>query len=243
MVMNRSRKFILCAAAAATTLSVGTSAFAGGYYGGGYGGGHGGYYGGGHGGYSSGYGHGGYGYGRGYSYGGHGGGKAAAIALGVIGGAIIVNELAESKYRRRAYEDRYDRRYDRYSRRSVRSSDGAAFERGYEEGYARGRDVGDGAPAGDDLDAQLEGRADGGPQPIRLTYDNAYKTCTKHARVALGNRGFILAAPNRPDTAEDLGGSWKMTANVTAQNQSGESWTRAMSCEADDNRVYLLELI
>jgi hypothetical protein len=239
MVISRSKKFILCAAAAATTLSVGTSAFAGG----GYYGGHGGFYGGGHGGYYSG-GH-GYGYGHGYSYGGghHGGGKAAAIALGVIGGAIIVNELAENKYRRRAYEDRYDRRYDRYSRRAVRTYDTGAFERGYEEGYARGRDGGDGAPAGDDLDVQLEGSADGGPQPIRLTYDNAYKTCTKHARVALGNRGFILAAPNRPETAEDLGGSWKMTANVTAQNQNGESWTRAMYCEADDSRVYLLELI
>jgi hypothetical protein len=238
MAISRSKKFILCAAAAATTLSVGTSAFAGGYYGG-----HGGYYGGGHGGYYSGYGH-GYGHGGyGYSHGGHGGGKAAAIALGVIGGAIIVNELAESKYRRRAYEDRYERRYDRYSRRAVRTYDTGAFERGYEEGYARGRDGGAGAPADDDLDVQLEGRADGGPQPIRLTYDNAYKTCTKHARVALGNRGFILAAPNRPDTAEDLGGSWKMTANVTAQNQNGESWTRAMYCEADDSRVYLLELI
>ncbi len=236
--MSRSKKFILCAAAAATTLSVGTSAFAGGYYGG-----HGGYYGGGHGGYYYG-GHGGYGYGHGYSYGSHhGGGKAAAIALGVIGGAIIVNELAESNSRRRAYEDRYDRRYDRYSRRAVRTYDTGAFERGYEEGYARGRDGDDAAPADGDIDARLEGRADGGPQPIRLTYADAYKTCTKHARAALGNRGFILAAPGSPDTAEDLGGSWKMTANVTAQNQNGESWTRAMYCEADDSRVYLLELI
>ncbi len=232
MAISRSKKLILCAAAAATTLGVGTSAFARGYYGG-----HHGYYGG----HYSGY---------GYGYGGHhgrrhhgGGGKAAAIALGVIGGAIIVNELAESKSRRRAYEDRYDRRYDRYSRRAVRTYDTGAFERGYEEGYARGRDADGAAPADGDLDVQREGRADGGPQPIRLTYDNAYKTCTKHARAALGNRGFVLAAPNRPDTAEDLGGSWKMTANVTAQNQNGESWTRAMYCEADDSRVYLLELI
>ncbi len=236
--MNTSKKLIISLAAAAATFGLSAPAFAGGYYGGHHGF-HGGYY------------SGGYGYGHGRHYRRHrghgGGGKAAAIALGVIGGAIILNEVAEDRARQRAYEDRYEQRYDRYSRRSVQTYDPTAFERGYEAGYARAREgdiESDGAIPGDDLDASLEGgRVDGGPEPIRFSYADAYRTCTKHARAALGDRGFILAAPAVPETAEDMGGAWKMTANVTAQDQSGDSFTRAMYCEADDSRVYLLELV
>ena len=259
MAMTGTRKLLIAAAAlAAAGFGVTTPAAAGkyghGYYGHGY---HGGYYGRGY--YGRGYRH---GYRRGYHH--HrrkgGGGKAAAIALGVIGGAIILNELAESKAERRAYEDRYyDRRYDRYSTRAAPSYDRGAFERGYREGLEAGRataaprDLRDG-DFDDDLEDRLDGaggegfqdnvfRNDGGPEPIRFSAAEAYQACMTHARAALSERGYILAGPHVPDTAEDVGGAWKMTANVSAQNRTGDSWNRAMYCEADASRVYLLELI
>jgi len=232
------RKFSLSMAAAAIALGAGATAFAGGYYGNYYGGHGGGYYSAGY--YSGGH-HGGHGYsGRRHHRRGHGGGKAAAIALGVIGGAIILNEISEDRARQRAYDDRYDRRYRRYSRRARPAyADDRDYipQRDYDDAPQ------DGNPGGDDLDARLEGRDDGGPAPIRLSYGRAYQACMSHARAALSNRGFILAGPARPETVEEAGRAWKMTANVTAQNQRGETWTRAMYCEADDNRVYLLELI
>lgn len=244
MVLTRNRKLMLAAAASATALGVAAPAAAGGYYG------HVGYsnhY------YGNHYRHNGY-YGhRGYRRGHHGGGgKAAAIALGVIGGAIILNEVAENRAEQRAYEaryaDRYDR-YDRYARRAQPAYDRDAFERGYEEGYSEGRaaDIEGGAPRdlsnGPSRKGALDDRLDGGPEPIRFSAAEAYQTCMTHARAALGDRGFLLAAPPTPETAEDTGGAWKMTATVSAQNPAGESWSRAMYCEADETRVYLLELI
>lgn len=256
MAMKMSQKLLIPAVAAACALGLSAPASAGGYYGNvGF---HGSYYGG-HGGY---YGHRGF-RGRGYrhrGYHGHrrgGGGKAAAIALGVIGGAIILNEVAENRAERRAYDDRYYDRYDRYSRRSAPRYDRDAFERGYEEGYSRGRSAEGDAPQvtdDGDLDSRLDGartpgnrndapRNDGGPEPIRFSAAEAYQTCITHARAALSERGFMLAAAATPDTADDVGGAWKMTATVSAQNAQGESWSRAMYCEADASRVYLLELI
>ncbi len=245
MVFKSTRKVMFAAAAAAMAVGLGVPAAAGGYYG------HVGYsnhYYGGH------YRHHGYRhhYGHRRHYGRHhgGGGKAAAIALGVIGGAIILNEVAESRARERAYEaryyDRYDR-YDRYARRATPTYDREAFKRGYEEGYSEGRakSLEDGAPQdlrNDDVDS-LDTRLDGGPEPIRFSAAEAYQACMTHARNALQNRGFLLAAPPTPATAEDTGGAWKMTATVSAQNTAGESWSRAMYCEADESRVYLLELI
>lgn len=241
-------KLVLAGAAAALAAGVSAPAAAGGKHG---------YYG--HGYYGHGY-HGRY-YGRGYGHGRHyrrhhrgGGGKGAAIALGVIGGAIILNEIAESNAERRAYEDRFDRRYDRYSTRAAPPYDRDAFERGYERGLEAGRaeappqDFRDDGAIEDDLDAQLDGaiyndRNDGGPAPIRFSAAGAYETCLTHARAALRERGYLLAGPATPETAVDTGAAWKMTATVSAENQTGDSWSRAMYCEADANRVYLLELI
>ncbi len=233
-----SRKLFLTAAAAATAIGIAAPAAAGNYGHGGYSG----HYYGGH------YRHGGYRH-HGYHRRHHGGGgKAAAIALGVIGGAIILNEISESNAQRRAYESRYYDRYDRYSTRAAPAYDRDAFKRGYEEGYSEGRGAGieSGAPTdleNGDADYGLDGRLDGGPEPIRFSAAEAYQTCMTHARAALNARGFMLAAPPTPETAEDTGGAWKMTANVSAQNRTGESWSRAMYCEADESRVYLLELI
>lgn len=223
-----SKKLALSAAAVALAFSA-MPAMAGGsvhvgYYSGG------GYY------YPAGYSHHGHyrhhGYYRGHHrYRGHhhhGGGKGAAIALGVIGGVIILNELAEeraARERERAYyEARYYDRYDPYARRAAPYPEDRAYDPGPQDGNLSDEEL------------------DGGPGPIRISPEAAFDACISHARSALAERGFVLSAPYEPDTAEDLGGSWKMTANVMAQ-RGGESWTRALYCEADDNRVYLLELI
>lgn len=252
----RSRFLVAAALAAGAMFAVTapTPAQAGGY----------GYYG-----YHGGYKHGYYGR-RHYRHHRHyrrhhgGGGKAAAIALGVIGGAIILNELAEDRARQRAYDERYyrarpyygggyysDRGYGGYGR---------GYEQGFERGFERGLDQGalapgspappqaparpletlPGAPSGgDDLDAVL----DGGPNEAgRISVAEAYQTCLRRVRSALSERGFILSAPFEPDTADDLGGAWLMTATVMAQRGS-EDWSRAMTCEADEGRVYMVELI
>ena len=156
--------------------------------------------------------------------------------------------MARSSERRRIddrrYEDRYRDRYDRY--RTDRAGD---FERGYEEGLKRGRADAEGVngASSSELDGQLDGASvsgsDGGPEPIRFSAAEAFRTCTLHARRALSDRGFILSAPASPETSVDNGGAWKMTATVVAANDRGESWNRAMVCEADSDRVYLLELI
>ncbi|NNE40235.1 MAG: hypothetical protein HKN14_04875 [Marinicaulis sp.] len=241
MKKNFSKKLALAAAASSLAIGLGATASAGGYYG--------------HAGYSY-YGHGGY-YSAGYRHGhrGHhrrhrGGGKGAAIALGVIGGAILLSEAAKASERdriyRERYEDRYYDRYDRYRTDRGRDYDRDTYRRGYEDGLEA-----DELPEGDsdaqydsDLDQRLEGAGrDNGPEPIRYSAAEAFQACTKHARQALAARDFILAAPAEPETAEGVGGAWKMTATVRAENQRGESWSRAMYCEADERRVYLLELI
>lgn len=245
-------KCALAGAVAAITLGAGTPATAGGwvsygYYGPAY---YGGYH---YAGYRH-YGHRGYyrghGYRRGHHYRRHRhghGGNGAAIALGVIGGAIILNELAEDRARDRYYRDRY---YDGYydGRRAGARDD--YYDDRYrlrsqplDDGYAGEEELPPENYGGAGVDADLEDRLDGGPEPIRLSYREAYDSCVGHAREALADRDFVLAAPSRPETADDIGGAWKMTANVTARNRQGEQWTRAMYCEADEARVYMLELI
>ncbi len=241
MVRFQLRKLAMSLAAIATAFSMSAPAFAGGghvsvgYYGGYYGGGY--HY----------AGHRSYGRHRHYRrHRGHhgGGGKAAAIALGVVGGAIILNELAEERARQRAYEDRYYDRYERYSTRAAPYY--PQDDRDYLPGNAPDDYKSDGPVDGnlsDDLEEQLEGaRNDGGPAPIRLSYEGAYSACLTHARNALGDRGIVLSAPCKPETAEDFGVAWKMTPTGLAA-RGAESWSRAMYCEADEGRVYLLELI
>ena len=236
----RSRLFAAVALAAGAMFAVNAPApaQAGGY----------GYYG-----YYGGYKHGYYGRRHHRHYRG-GGGKAAAIALGVVGGAIILNELAESRARQRAYDERYYRSRPYYGggysdRGYYDRGYGRGYEQGFERGYSEGRAEGSferpletlpTAPSGgDDLDAVL----DGGPNEAgRISVAEAYQTCLRRVRSALSERGFILSAPFEPDTADDLGGAWKMTATVMAQRGS-QDWSRAMVCEADAGRVYMVELI
>ena len=231
------KKSVLSVAAAAVVLGAAAPAFAGGYRHGHHNRHHGHYHG-----------H------HGHHHGG--GGKGAAIALGVIGGAIILNELAEDRSRDRYYEDRYyqDRYYDQRSR-------DRAYDRGYydsrsdeqrradDRAYYDGRYDGD---AGYEYDGS--GLAGGGPvyeTPGAGAYDRAprlvsagaaYEACLAHARRALGERGFAVSAPYRPETVEDRGGALLMTATVTTQ-RGADMWSRAMSCEASESRVYRMELI
>ncbi len=234
-----SRKILLSAAAAVLVISAGSSAFARGYHG---------------------HGHGHHRHG--------GGGKGAAIALGVIGGVIILNELSESRARERAYDDRYygarapvrtyddryynDRRYD--DRYEDRYEDDAYY--GADDDYDDYAD--DDYDYDDDEAYDGSGLAGGGPVDRRPAYEApgagydralqpissaaAYRICLDHARRALGERGFVVAAPYRPDTVEDRGAALLMTATVRAQ-RGGESWARAMSCEASESRVFRMELI
>lgn len=252
-----ARNVIMAAAVAALTLGVGAPAFAGGYVGAGY---HGGYYGGGF--YAAGY--------KGYRHRGYhryhrrhhrGGGNGAAIALGVIGGAIILNELAEDRARDRYYEDRYYR--NRYRARDYERGyrDGRYDERRYSERYDDGAYYDDEPERFEDDAAGYDGEAyddsglaGGGPvlvtpgnsdydrAPRRVTAAAAYGTCLDHARRALGERGFVISAPYQPETVEDRGGALLMTATVRAR-RGGESWARAMSCEASESRVFRMELI
>lgn len=221
-----ARKFLLCAAAAAIALGAAAPAYAGG--------GHRHHH-------------------RHHHHHGGGGGKAAAIALGVVGGAIILNELAEDRARDRYYDDRYragrayddgyaDGRYD--ARRYSETYDDYGYE---DDGY-----YDDGLRDGfDDGGELLGGPADPAYAPPPRVSEApryasspsfAYQACLDHARRALGERGFVVAAPYQPDTADNLGGAWRLTATVRAR-RGGESWSRAMSCEADGARVYRLELI
>ena len=233
-----SRKVLLSVAAAALVIGAGSSAFARGYHG--------------------------HGHGHHRHHGHGGGGKGAAIALGVIGGAIILNELAEDRandrYRDRYYEDRYyreqarDRAYeDGYyngradaRRYEERYDDGAVYDDSYDDGaYDDGAYDDSGLAGGEPLDL---GPAYETPDtaydraPLPISASAAYRVCLDHARRALSERGFVVAAPYRPDTVEDRGGALLMTATVTAQ-RGGDRWSRAMSCEASESRVYRMELI
>ena len=160
-------------------------------------------------------------------------------------------------YDRRRYDERYYRDDDWYDERD--------FDRDYmpERDYDDDRDVErrgqdrrdenreydrrefDGA---DDLERELEGGAadrerQRRPRTITATARGAYGACAEHARQALANRGFRLSIPARPETAEDMGRAYKITATVVAQNDRGERWRRALYCEANDDRVFRLELI
>lgn len=201
--------------------------------------------------------HGYHGYHGHYGHHGHyrrgGGGKGAAIALGVIGGAIILNELAEDRARDRYYQDRYyqDRYY--YDQRTQTR----AYDQGYYDGrddQRRAEDYYDDRAYDDGAYGDDSGLAGGGPvyrSPGASDYDRAprmisesaaYNACLSHARRALAERGFVVSAPYRPETVEDRGGALLMTATVTAE-RGADMWSRAMSCEASENRVYRMELI
>lgn len=195
--------------------------------------------------YNSGYyGRGGYG-GRGYyrGRGGLSGGEAALIAVGIIGGAILIDRaLDDRRYDDRRYDDR---RYD--DRRAS----------AYDDDYYYQRDA---RPYEDD--ARLAGRADltreddfsleepqllggdaarGSIEPIAV--NAAFRECVAETRGAAGAGGLTVAMPGAPTDVETLAdGSVRLVAQFRASNARGQQWTRRFVCEADEAGVRFLQV-
>ena len=180
-----------------------------------------------------------------------GGGRGAAIALGVIGGAIILNEVLEEDRRRSAHDNRryrdYDpRRDDYYYRRGEERApaiDDETFDdRDFEDGRLE-REALTPSPSDpverDDLDDDLLG----GEEDIGFSVQTAFNECSDEARAAARRDGQLIAMPARPTDVEALGGGVvRMTADLTAQDQRGGQFLRRLTCEADARRITFLQL-
>lgn len=242
----------LAIAAAFSGAALSTPALAGGgaYYGyggayeRGYYGGHS-YYGGRH--YSPRY----YGHGRyGRHYRGRGGlsgGEAALIAVGIIGGAILIDRALDD--RRDRYDDHYDddRRYRDDRRRAGAFDDDYYYQRDqrpYEDDYRSGR--GADYPR-DDVFAAGEPKLLGGDprsgSADRVAVNAAFRECVAETRGAAGAGGMQVAMPGAPTNVETLAdGSVRMIAQFRASNARGEQWTRRFVCEADERGVRFLQV-
>ncbi len=224
------KKSLLSAAAAAMALGSAAPAFADG---GGHHGRHG-YHG--HGGYHHAYKrhhHGRYYYGsRHYRHGrGHlSGAEAAFIALGIVGGVVLIDRALEREQNRYAYEPRYaPPPRDSYYRRDDRplyddELDGDFGDDGADDGALDGA----GYRAGES----------------RYNYGAAYNDCKAETRDAARDSGVIVSLPAKPQRIQpiDNGAAVRFTADYIAQDGRGE-WRRTMVCEADENGVRFLELV
>lgn len=257
--LTRKAPKALLLAMAVSLAAVSTPAFAGGgyYYGhgrhfdrgfhGGYG-----YYGARHFGPRY-YGHGRYGRGYYRGRGGLSGGEAALIALGVVGGAILIDRALDD--RRDRFDDRYgdDRRYrDRYGDDRRRAGafdddyyyqrDGRPYDDDREIRSARGADL-----PRDDIFAAGEPELLGGePQSgslDRVAVNAAFRECVAETRGAAGAGGLTVAMPGAPTDVETLAdGSVRMVAQFRASNARGQEWSRRFVCEADDRGVRFLQV-
>ncbi len=253
MIRQNMNRFLLVAAAAALALGGAQPAFAkgkGGHHGGRHGGhhasGHGGHNGhhssrrhGGHGRHHGGHGNrhhsgssyygGGYGYG--YSHHGHGG-DAALIALGVVGGLILIDSAIDGS-RRDSYNSSYGN--------SSYGNQGYGSPRPSSEYYYR-----QSSPAAENSD-DIELALEGGDAPYSADYPSeqrAFNACTKRARASLKDRGLMVATPAVPNSARQTGdGVWRFEADFTTQDRDGGQWLRVMTCEANNDGIRLLELI
>ncbi len=232
------KKSLLAAAAAAMTIGSIAPASAGGRYHGGHGyGHHGGYYGG-H--YAYG-GHGGYYYGsRHYRHShGHGhlsGGEAALIALGIVGGVVLIDRALErDRYASDPYysspppRDDYYRRDDRAAPPVYRDED-SRFDDGDDEELLGSDDY-------------VENSGVQGGQ--RYNYGAAYNDCKAETREAARDAGVIVSLPAKPDRIRqiDNGAAVRFTADYVATDRRGGEFRRTMVCEADSGGVRFLELV
>ena len=186
------------------------------------------------------------------------GGDAALIALGVIGGAIILNEATKDD-RRYAYEDRRyrdDVRHRRYDPRRddyyyQRGREQAPYDEDYEDEFEE--DAPRSAPSRsverDDLDDQLLGGDEESRNQVRgeerLTFSvqAAYQECSHEARNAASRDGQFVAMPAQPTNVEVLDRDLvRITADLTAQDQRGRQFLRTLTCEADPDRITFLRL-
>ena len=187
-----------------------------------------------------------------------GGGDAALIALGAIGGAIILNEIIEDDRRR---DDRIDRRHRSYNPRF----DDYYYRRGEEYRYdpdidqaideGRGRidrqSAPDAQPARpverDQLDEELlggeEALAPSRAVEARVPVDRAYRACAAEARDAASRDGQFIAMPAEPTDIDVISDDYvRITADLTAQDQRGRQFLRTLTCEADLERITFLQL-
>ncbi|HBK90054.1 MAG TPA: hypothetical protein DDZ68_00135, partial [Parvularcula sp.] len=241
---GKRAKAALIAAAATAFAAASTPAFAGGGYYGGYDGYYGGsgYYGHGYGGrgyYGRGYDRGGHGHGRHHGRGGLSGGEAALIAVGIIGGAILID---------RALDDRRDRDYDRYDDRRYRGRDYDDRRRAgaFDDDYYYQRDSRPYQYDGDIRSARRDepgGYGAGEPDLLggeprsrsadRVAVNAAFRECVAETRGAAGAGGLTVAMPGAPTDLETLAdGSVRMVAQFRASNARGEEWSRRFVCEA-----------
>ena len=197
-------------------------------------------------------------YGRGYyrGRGGLSGGEAALIAVGVIGGAVLIDRALDD--RRGRYDDRYydDRRYrDRYSddrRRAEAFDDDYYYQRDsrpYDDEVrsARGADLPrDDLPRDGRFDAgepELLGAGRAGGDLDRVAVNAAFRECVAETRGAAGAGGLTVAMPGAPTDVETLAdGSVRMVAQFRASNARGREWTRRFVCEADERGVRFLQV-
>lgn len=227
------RKSILVATAAAMAVGAAAPASAGGRYHGGhyaYGGGH--HYGKHH--YAK---HrGGYYYGsRHYRHrhGGHlSGGEAALLALGIVGGVVLIDRALE---RDRYASDPYysappPRDYYRRDDRAPQIYRDDGYDGRYDDSYSD--------------DGELLGGEDYGYSEQRYNYGAAYNDCKAETRQAATDAGVIVSLPAKPDRIIEIddGAAVRFTANYVASDRGGE-YRRTMVCEADEGGVRFLELV
>ncbi|MFQ5564213.1 MAG: hypothetical protein ACE5FO_11655, partial [Parvularculaceae bacterium] len=157
-------------------------------------------------------------------------GDAALIALGVVGGLILIDSaLDKSRYSGGYYAPSY------------------GYSGGY-SGYAPPP-----RPSGDTYYRQSpppaaapQGDAEGaiGSATRSAASERAFIACTSRARDSLRSRGLMVASPASPSSAEEVGeGAWRFEADFTTQDRRGGQLLRTMTCEADEGGVRVLELI
>jgi len=197
------------------------------------------------------YGHGYYGGGRHWRHhrgrGGLSGGEAALIAVGIIGGAILIDRALDD--RRDRYEDRFfdDRRYRDDRRRADAFDDDYYYQRDqrpYEDDYRSARGADD---PRDDVFGAGEPELLGGAPPSgaisRVAVNAAFRECVAETRGAAGAGGMQVAMPGAPTSVEKLAdGSVRMIAQFRASNARGQEWTRRFVCEADERGVRFLQV-
>lgn len=153
--------------------------------------------------------------------------EAAFIALGIVGGVVLIDRALEREQNRYAYEPRYaPPPRDSYYRRDDRPlySDDDLDDDFYDDGALDG--------AGDQ-----KGES-------RYNYGAAYNDCKAETRDAARESGVIISLPAKPRRIQpiDDGAAVRFTADYLAQDARGE-WRRTMVCEADENGVRYLELV
>lgn len=234
MVRLSLKKSLLAAAAAAMAVGTVAPASAGGRHHGGhyaYGGGH-------H--YSNH--HGGYYYGSRHYRRGHGhlsGGEAALLALGIVGGVVLIDRALERD--RYASSDRY---YSSPPPRDYYRRDDRAPQIYRDDDY-RGDGYGDDDSYRDD--GELLGAGDGGgvSYSANYNYGAAYNDCKAETREAGRDAGVIVSLPAKPDRIIEVddGAAVRFTAQYVASDSRGGEFRRTMVCEADETGVRFLELV